>query len=103
MSVAISFGRNIGNAPMPEREWRKFRRDVDNTLTETVGAPDTHHYGTGVWNGVKEESAIVTVFEPREEYVPLLVNRLSELANRYDQDAIAVTTGNVVFAEKMAQ
>lgn len=100
MALTVSFGRNVGTVPMPDSKWRRFRRDVQSVLCQTVGCPDTKHYGHGLWDGIREESSVVTVFEPRSEYVPKLLAELSRVANRYDQDAIAVTNGETVFAER---
>ena len=54
------------------------------------------HYGKGVWEGVEEESAKITLlaeFELDERGLSTLRNYLSENARQYGQDAIALTIG----------
>lgn len=95
-AVTVSFGRNVGSAPMPATDWRRFRAMVRRALVDACpdAVLETHH-GVGVWDGVREQSCKVTALAG--DLGPAALLRLSEslagLASAFRQDAIAVTVG----------
>ena len=91
-------------APMTLTLWHQFVEDVKADMVFTYadlyldGAERTFevHYGKGVWEGVEEESAKITLlaeFELDERGLSELRRLLSENARQYGQDAIALTIG----------
>src|SRR3954471_13809581 len=56
--LTVSVGRNVGTVPMSGDDWTTLIDRCRDALNVTVGIPDTVHYGTGVWDGIPEESAI---------------------------------------------
>ena len=112
-SYTATIGRNFSNThsnpalqgkPMTLSAWSRFVEDVTADMASTYadlyldGAERTFevHYGKGVWEGVEEESAKITLlaeFEHDERGLSTLRNYLSENARQYGQDAIALTIG----------
>lgn len=96
-SITITLGRNIDGAPMPSEKWTQFAEDVTADLLAAVPSDITEtHYGTGVWDGIPEDSCKVTVLrhsEPTAAMLDDLRRYMSENARVYDQDAIAITIG----------
>ena len=113
-SYTATIGRNYSNSlavppsmrgqAMTITHWATFVEDVKADMASTYadlyldGAERTFevHYGKGVWEGVEEESAKITLlaeFELDERGLSTLRNYLSENARQYGQDAIALTIG----------
>ena len=89
---------------MSDEQWATFVEDVKADMASTYAdlyldrAERTFevHYGKGVWEGVEEESAKITLlaeFELDERGLSTLRNYLTDLAGEYGQDAIALTIG----------
>ena len=114
-SYTATIGRNYSNSvavppsmrgqAMTLTRWHQFVEDVEADMASTYadlyldGAERTFevHYGKGVWEGVEEESAKITLlaeFELDERGLSTLRRLLSENARFYDQDAIALTVGD---------
>lgn len=94
--LQVSIGRNIGAEPMSADLWRSFQDDARaNLYAHTTGDERTveFHYGTGVWDGVAEESAHVTIHTVRDYDRAGLTRALAVLAHVYGQDAIALSIG----------
>ena len=117
-AYTATIGRNYSNAlvvppsmrgqAMTPTRWERFIEDVKSDMASTYanlyldGAERTFevHYGKGVWEGVEEESAKITLlaeFELDERGLSELRRLLSENARYYDQDAIALTVADVEF------
>lgn len=86
--------------PMSLTLWHQFVEDVEADMSTALhldAEPVTVevHYGKGVWDGVEEESAKITVLAESDRHFGLadLRGYLSELARQYSQDAIALTVG----------
>lgn len=96
-SITITIGRNIGDAPMTSEKWTQFAEDVTADLLAAVPSDIVEtHYGTGVCDGIPEDSCKVTVLrhsEPTAAMIDDLRRYMSENARIYDQDAIAITIG----------
>lgn len=90
--IQLSLGRNIGDQPMSDRDWRRFLNDAADTIRNQGETPELH-LGSGVWGGVREESARITVYRdeaPTETYRAHLRAFLPVIAARYGQDAIGL-------------
>ena len=90
---AITIGRNVGLEPMPDGTWTQFIDEVSALITRCGGVVYIAGYGSGEWDGVAEESAVIT-FEGVE--ADDLTDGLVFLAAMYEQDAIALLTGVTV-------
>jgi hypothetical protein len=80
-TVALTIGRNIGNAPMAAHEWDTFRTELGGCLAQVFGSAD----GRGEWDGVEEDTHYVVGLAVD---VDALRARLAELGAAYSQDAI---------------
>lgn len=99
-----TIGRNISTSTsayeMSAVRWETFIDYVSEQLSVYVFRTDDAieiHRGTGVWDGVKEDSAKITLLKAQapleEKALDDLRRHLSELARMFDQDAIALTIG----------
>ena len=84
-------------APLSKAQWHQFIEDVEADMLSAVPSDICElHRGTGVWDGVEEESAKITLLRHAEaspEMLSELRRLLSENARQYGQDAIALTIG----------
>lgn len=104
--VVVSIGRCVGSQPMDSMSWLRFKQDTLN-ITEFSAVPkgilqrpdlsaqrDLGSTQYGVWEGVAcEDAAVVMAIVPMAN-VPMLRNRLSVLAHKYQQDAIGLIVHN---------
>ena len=96
-TYTVTIGRNVADLPMPELEWDTFIDCVQEVLAAVTddSAIETH-LGTGIWDGVVEESAKVTLLTDtklKEYEEGYLVLNFQRLARQFHQDAIAYTVG----------
>ena len=105
----VRIGRNIKNEPMAKGRWVRFQDDIVASLRFFAGTVEADefwtevHHGSGTWDGVEEESAVVTLYwsehglNDADALVRIaladLENDASIFATRYEQDAIAVVHG----------
>lgn len=108
MYLQASIGRNVGTKPVEADVWHAFQQDTREALFLSVHDVDIEvavgikwedlqvHTGMGEWDGVKEESAHISVyFDTKPGQINAarlhehLADRLVALARYYDQDAIA--------------
>ena len=84
-------------APMTLTRWEQFIEDVKADMLSAVPSDICElHCGTGVWDGVEEESAKITLLrhsKATDDMLDELRRLLSENARQYGQDAIALTIG----------
>ena len=96
-SYTATIGRNVGTEPMSLTLWKQFEEDVQADMLTALPSDIVEvHYGKGVWDGVEEESAKITLLRHAEatpDMLDQLRNYLSENARHYGQDAIALTIG----------
>lgn len=110
-SYTATIGRNFSpthplpglqNKPMSLSAWGRFVEDVQADMYRFAVESAIHveesevHYGKGVWDGVEEESAKITILTTSradDGGLNILRNYLSENARGYGQDAIALTVG----------
>ena len=110
-SYTATIGRNVpasnpnpmfAGKPMPLTTWETFIEDVSadmhtvsNNYQAGVATMEIHR-GVGIWDGVEEESAKITLLLDEalpEDRLSQMRRYLSELARQYGQDAIALTIG----------
>lgn len=90
--IQASIGRNIGTEPMSSRDWSRFLNDVGDTIRMQGEYPEVH-FGTGSWEGIREESAHLTFYRdamPEPDSLLTMTDRLATLAGQYGQDAIGL-------------
>lgn len=95
--IVDGVNRKLDPVPMSLTEWGQFVEDVEADMLSAVPSDICElHRGTGVWDGVEEESAKITLLRHAEaspEMLSELRRLLSENARQYGQDAIALTIG----------
>lgn len=95
--ITVTIGRNVGDTPMSLTLWEQFIEDVKADMLHAVPSDLAEiHRGVGVWDGVEEESAKLTLLrhaKPSDDMLAELRAYLSENARHYGQDAIALTLG----------
>ena len=89
-TVMVSIGRNVGPNPLSSRDWSRFLNDASDVIRNQGESPE-FHYGTGMWDGIREESAHITVYRDVRPDDYAIRQGLSRLARHYGQDAIALT------------
>jgi hypothetical protein len=93
VTVTISIGRNVDDAPMSATAWSRFRADVRESLNLCDGTLYVDAaQSVGEWEGVREDSATF-VAAVSLDCVPLIRADLHGLCLTYGQDAIALTVG----------
>ena len=106
-SYTVTIGRNYSNSlavppsmrgqAMTITHWERFIEDVKADMLHAIPSDLAEiHRGKGVWGGVEEESAKITLRRSAEaspEMLSELRRLLSENARQYGQDAIALTIG----------
>ena len=108
--VSVAFGRNVGSVPMLDVEWDSFQTDVLGVLRDvltlaglwdSVGVESVE--GSGVWAGVAEDCARLTVFglsaDNAEMVADGVADWLGSVARNYRQEAIAVSVMRTHFVE----
>lgn len=99
--VQVNIGRNVGDTPMTSDRWERFIHDVAHAIIlssrDGVPHPFQRHMGTGAWidedgQRIEEESAHISVIIDIDAHA--LRIELKKLAERYDQDAIALIIGS---------
>lgn len=104
----LNIGRGVGNdgVTMAADVWERFvgacgdalayaARDLAAgvTRTEMAGRVEVHH-GSGVWQGVREDSAHVSLFNEHGISIAALRESVADLAHDYGQDAVALIVGS---------
>ena len=101
----LNIGRNVGNVPMDDKRWEWFVSAAQSVL---MGAqhriPCGHgdalrtevhlHLGAGVWGGVAEESAHVSLYWETGMDADYITEQAGVMARMFDQDAVAVILGS---------
>jgi len=96
-TVVISIGRNVGKTDtLSLGDWAAFKSHLRATAFR-YGTPVFAGQGTGVYEGREEESYTLILTDLRPDVWPTLRADLVDLADVYDQEAIAVTHGTVQF------
>ena len=112
MVLQATIGRNIGESPMLETEWRDFRGDVQGVLeTFCTGAEMflEEHLGRGEWTDEKtgarvhEESAKIAAVEVSAYDLESIRDALEVIAENYEQDMIAVTVSTPIMVARRSR
>ena len=104
----LNIGRGVGDdgTTMAADVWERFigacgdalayaARDLAAGVTRTdMRGRVEEHRGSGVWEGVREDSAHVSLFSEHGINVGTLRELAAELAHDYGQDAIALIVGS---------
>lgn len=104
MYVQINIGRNVNDEPMPDDVWEGF---INHVVTELVySANGVHdrfisvvnsveiHRGRGVWDGVPEDSAHISLYWGEGFNVYYLRKQLADVRDLYQQKSIALILGS---------
>lgn len=104
-TLTVTIGRNLpkeDNRAMSRRDWARFQDEIERVVQVHTGrdGSNTVHYGTGIWDGVPEESAILTWFSIELDDLShaRIVSWLGQVARAFGQDSIAVMLAPVTFA-----
>lgn len=95
-TVYVSIGRNIGGEPMPDDDWANFKADVVDRLAG-YGDLVTVAEGMGVYDGVREATAIFALVVDGDLDTDRLRGDLARLARLYRQECIALAITPVEF------
>jgi hypothetical protein len=109
MLVEFRFGRNIHNVPMDDHRWESFIAEAHEHLEHLAAAVQDEsdrelqqwievHRGNGTWDGIAEESAIVTLYTDgvvEELAHDRLLPVAQAFATEFQQDAVALVVGSV--------
>lgn len=107
--ITITIGRNLPLAgkPMSQRGWERFGMEVEDALSVATTHVETLHSavyrGVSEWQGIKEDSAIITTVTtayPAFTMLDWLRDRLEHLRATYGQDAIALAIGESELIER---
>ena len=105
----LNIGRNVGNTPMPQDRWEWFVNTAQSVLMgaqhRVAGSPsgesqraDTQvHYGAGIWGGVAEESAHISLFWEQGMDADYIREQAAVVARMFEQDAVAVIVGSELY------
>ena len=93
-TVVVGIGRNVGDEPMSDERWADFRAATADEVFFASGKLHFEGEGTGYFEGRAERSytLVATVENPVGLY-----HALADLAREFNQDSIALTTGNTSF------
>lgn len=96
----ITIGRNVGTDPMNDVAWSTFQTDMQDILAGEAPHWEilSTHIGEGEWDGITENSAIITMVHSKPLSPQALMSIRSKLAYKcreYKQEAIAFTANAV--------
>lgn len=93
MNVTVTIGRNIKDTPMKHAAWRVFKDEAYLTVKGYAPVIYFTGEGEGVWGGDTEDAYTIIFEKPVGVEILELKQGLSNLARRYNQEAIAWTEG----------
>jgi hypothetical protein len=96
--VTVSIGRNTPDGELHLELWQEFIGGALLAVAQNTVEPFGPFRGTGYWEGKPEDAAVITgvVRYPFNEAT--LTERLTTLAARYGQEAIAWSHGENIHA-----
>lgn len=97
----VALGRNVGDEPMSDTDWFRFRKRVVDTIGnwENIPDPDTSAWGNSTWAGDFEETAVYIWFEKMSPLSNETLVALADIAKAFGQEAIAYTVAPTWFVE----
>lgn len=75
---------------MEDDRWEQFVIDIMHLMDKVGAEVYSHAYGTGIWDGIIEESFLICFACPS---AGVIQDELAFLAYLYEQDSIAFTLG----------
>lgn len=95
MATIVSIGKNVKGYEMENRKWDEFK----NALMTILEANEVEFFFTGEGLGIygKERETAFTVVFKANFPVRQLVTPLKALKKKFDQEAIALTSGKTIF------
>ena len=98
LSVVVAIGRTVGTSsrPLPAAEWTSFRTSVREAVAR-AGAVFFFGDGLGIYEGQVEESHVVVGVAWGDDAVDGLRTALDAMVSTFQQEAIALITGEVEF------
>lgn len=99
--ITSTIGRNVpGQGELDDTTWGQFQTDLYDVFVNTLDMRQVIFVQMftsegGTWNGDAEDSAFLLVVTDENPIDPLdrIKAQLAALAARYEQDAIALSTG----------
>jgi hypothetical protein len=93
--VTVTIGRNVGTEPMDDADWETFAIATQYAVSEEVEPTATYgaFVGNGGWEDTPEESAVLIFIAGRHASIATLDRALAQVADAFDQDAIAWSFG----------
>ncbi len=102
-TTVVAIGRNRGDVPMDETEWRLFRSLTYAAVHRHCGTVYSATTGPGVFEDAPEESGVFVAGPPVQEAGPVAFERaLAVLAGTFGQESVAVTYGETRFVAARA-
>lgn len=98
--VTVTIGRNVGSAPMTGNEWADFKSLVHSYLRSFAGTVFGPFEGVGEWDGIVEESAVLTAITNYPANPAAVDAQLRVFCDDFKQDAIAWSYGPARLAER---
>lgn len=100
----ITIGRNIGTDPMTDVAWSTFQADMQDILAGEAPHWEilSTHTGEGEWDGIPEDSAIITMVHSKPLSPKNLMSIRGKIAYKcreYKQEAIAFSTARLAINE----
>jgi len=97
----VSIGRNVGEVPMSDDDWRKFRIAVEECImdNERPVTADTYAPGHSRWGDMNEECLVLVWFDIAQKLSDKTVGLLAEIATEFGQEAIAWAVADTQFIE----
>lgn len=95
-TITVSIGRDTADGPLGGSSWVDFKARTRAAVTDAGLTPVFEGDGVGIWEEATEDSwTVVALGTPSGS----LTRTLADLANRFNQEAIAVTTGETALVE----
>ncbi|NBR25671.1 MAG: hypothetical protein EBU08_18195 [Micrococcales bacterium] len=97
----VALGRNVGDVPMSDDEWEKFRIAVCNVIfdLETHTDPDTVAFGKSRYGAMEEETCVLVWFDRGQALRKETLLALNPVAIRYGQECIAYSVSDTQYVE----
>lgn len=96
-TCTVTIGRNVGETPMRMSDWEAFQEDVRTILGQEMGQDSSWietHYGEAERNGVREQSAKITILDTLNASGIIRVRGpLGKVCAEYGQDAVVLSVG----------
>lgn len=100
--IAATIGRNVGNEPMHSIKWEQFKSELRAVMKEHAMREwefTQVFTGVGEWDGISEENYRFEMYFLTGEFpydMLALEDILQTLGRLYQQDGIALLTGNSI-------